>query len=561
MKAIIYARQSSGSDDISESVENQIANCKKQAEKENYQVIGIFSDLNTSGKTYPEGAESIAENDSAFLNWYDQQTGTKKYRHGLGEVIKLLDQADVLIIDEMTRLYRPVTRSFLESYVNQKITEANVKIIQVKGGKLDLSQFDQSLIQMLKNAIQDEAIANQKAKAKQQFQKLRDNGYLCNGARAFGLKYLGNKRIEVDSEAAKCIKFVFESIAAYRPYNQIIKEANQRFRHLFPKCFYSSNLYHIAENPLYCGLLRNTEGQLVKAVQLEGQEVVSYDLWQTVQRIINRNREQQPRRAKKHWLPFSGKLHCGNCGSRLVCINDKGKIIYWCKSGYYTSNSQCSSSRIRFIGTDKEFGLYQCSFPFFIIAMIERQKKAIAIWEDRKQYDSIKMQIDQIETNEQSLIDLVFDGIISADELKERLKKHKVKKLELQEKLRSLEMTTDDQWEDYKNLALAEELDSITECHLPNQWYEQYLNQVIDKITINYDCITYSTIYGECSIPRLRYKNRNFLPQWEVSLLKELNHSISDYNLIDGQTKFLITFKTGTKQTLADWGRLIIQTL
>ena len=61
--------------------------------------------------------------------------------------------------------------------------------------------------------------------------------------------------------------------------------------------------------------------------------------------------------------------------------------------------------------------------------MIERQKKAIAIWEDRKQYDSIKMQIDQIETNEQSLIDLVFDGIISADELKERLKKHKVKKL------------------------------------------------------------------------------------------------------------------------------------
>ena len=188
MKAIIYARQSSGSDDISESVENQIANCKKQAEKENYQVIGIFSDLNTSGKTYPEGAESIAENDSAFLNWYDQQTGTKKYRHGLGEVIKLLDQADVLIIDEMTRLYRPVTRSFLESYVNQKITEANVKIIQVKGGKLDLSQFDQSLIQMLKNAIQDEAIANQKAKAKQQFQKLRDNGYLCNGARAFGLK-------------------------------------------------------------------------------------------------------------------------------------------------------------------------------------------------------------------------------------------------------------------------------------------------------------------------------------------------------------------------------------
>ena len=45
MKALIYARQSSGKDDFSESVEAQIANCKKLAAKEKLEVIGIYKDL------------------------------------------------------------------------------------------------------------------------------------------------------------------------------------------------------------------------------------------------------------------------------------------------------------------------------------------------------------------------------------------------------------------------------------------------------------------------------------------------------------------------------------
>ena len=42
MKALIYARQSSGKDDFSESVDAQIANCKKLAAKEKLEVIGVY---------------------------------------------------------------------------------------------------------------------------------------------------------------------------------------------------------------------------------------------------------------------------------------------------------------------------------------------------------------------------------------------------------------------------------------------------------------------------------------------------------------------------------------
>ena len=59
MKALIYARQSSGKDDFSESVEAQIANCKKLAAKEKLEVIGVYKDLHTSGETYPVGRRKL----------------------------------------------------------------------------------------------------------------------------------------------------------------------------------------------------------------------------------------------------------------------------------------------------------------------------------------------------------------------------------------------------------------------------------------------------------------------------------------------------------------------
>ena len=94
-KAVIYARQSSGSDDFSESVENQILNCQKLAKKENLEVVGIFQDLNTSGKTYPKGGELIAENDIAFNNWFNQQTKSKKFREGLGKAFEISLHQDI----------------------------------------------------------------------------------------------------------------------------------------------------------------------------------------------------------------------------------------------------------------------------------------------------------------------------------------------------------------------------------------------------------------------------------------------------------------------------------
>ena len=73
-KAVVYARQSSGSESVSESIEVQIRNCVSLAEKMKIEVIDVFCDHNVSGKTYPAGFEAVANQDMSFLNWFTDQT-------------------------------------------------------------------------------------------------------------------------------------------------------------------------------------------------------------------------------------------------------------------------------------------------------------------------------------------------------------------------------------------------------------------------------------------------------------------------------------------------------
>ena len=214
MKALIYARQSSGKDDFSESVEAQIANCKKLAEKEKLEVIGIYKDLNTSGETYPVGAEEIARLDKAYMNWSLTQSTKKDFRLGLSQVLLKLSEVDVILVNELTRLYRPINGSFLEGHINQLLKENNVKVLQVQGGTIDLTKFDQQLITLIKNQILYEDLQKKRQNSINAFRIKKDSGRLCSDAKMYGIRYLGNGKIEVIPEWVEIIRFVYDNICA-----------------------------------------------------------------------------------------------------------------------------------------------------------------------------------------------------------------------------------------------------------------------------------------------------------------------------------------------------------
>ena len=350
-KAIIYARQSSGSDDYSESVEVQIANCRQLAVIKQLEVVDIFSDLNISGKTYPAGWEKLAAADRAFQKWAVGNSSGKLFRSGFGKIFTLLDTINYIIVDDITRLYRPLSRSYLENAVNQSLIEYNVKIIQVKGGTLDLSLFDQQLITMLKNQINDEQIAKQRQRSIEVFNKLRNSGVMPTGITAFALNYdRSSKRYVIDLEKITVVKFIFEEILARNTYSNIIREINQRWKHLFNGCFWNKNLYEIARKPIYAGYQFNSAGKLIPNSQ--GEAVITLEEFLLAQKIMQEKRlefishSSNKSNTRKHWLPLSGLLYCGNCGSKLVVAVEKDKISYRCRKGSLLEIKECRDSRI-----------------------------------------------------------------------------------------------------------------------------------------------------------------------------------------------------------------------
>ena len=228
---IIYARQSSGSEDYSTSVEAQVKNCLKLAEHENLTVVAIYRDLNTSGETYPTGAGTLPEVDLAYKDWISAQSSKKVYRKGLGDAIARIQQGDInyLLVNEMTRLYRPISNSYLADYIHQQLLKHHVTVQQCQGGSVDLTRFDQLLMTTLNNHLLYADVQKKRENAINGLTQRKDSGLLVNGPRMYGVIYNKAKNtFRIDPKAKPIIQYVFDEIVKMTPYLRIIRDCNKK---------------------------------------------------------------------------------------------------------------------------------------------------------------------------------------------------------------------------------------------------------------------------------------------------------------------------------------------
>ncbi|MBE6367412.1 MAG: hypothetical protein E7052_05815 [Lentisphaerae bacterium] len=527
-RAVIYARQSSGADDYSESVEVQIANCRKLAAQQHISVVEVFSDLNISGKTYPAGWENLAAADYAFQKWLRQTAAHRQVREGLGQVMRHLSGIDYIIVDDITRLYRPLSRSYLESAVNERLIEYNVKILQVKGGTLDLAQFDQQLITMLKNQINDEQIAKQHLRSIEVLNKLRDSGVMPTGITAYGLIYdRSSKLFSIDDEKAEVIKFVFDAVIGYESYSSIVYTVNRRWKHLFKSCFWEKSLHEIVRKPIYAGYQYNTAGDLIKNRQgpaiislsqfLQAQEVVKY------KRLKHSGNRCNIAGENRHWLPLSGLLYCGNCHSKLVAGIEKGKINYYCRRGCLNKTLLCRDSRIA-VRCNKPYtvGLLDAVQSLLGAALLNRAEKLDKlsdIEQERKDLDLTVFSREQrLQTLSQeycrgNLPENVYRRVL--DELNRELREYHWRALQLSSASELDPAAEAARWQ----LLFA----NYRENQLLPGEYELLLRECIDRIIVYYDRITIHWCDPEqkpLNLPRKRILRQNGFSAHAISRLR-----------------------------------------
>jgi len=516
IEAIIYARQSSGSDDQSDSVDTQVANCKRLCAERGYHVLAICKDLNTSGRTYPLGGRSIAENDQAFLEWYKQQSRTRKYRAGLDMALTMLAPSRVLVVDDLTRIYRGLKNSYLGNYIKQQLLATHTQVETVKSGIFDPMSFNDELIETVQSHVNDQQIQIGKQKSIEVRRRLRDEGILACSARALGLIYLGKHQYKIDDRYREAIQHLYHQVVAHVTYSQITREMNEKYKNLFSKHFYESNFYHMATQPLYAGYMHNSQREVIKCQGLVGKPAISYELWLKVQEVLE-NKRRNPLRGVRgeRVLIFSHKMFCGYCGSSMVVIRDDDSVAYFCKGGANLErNKDCVSARARVSDTkSKDYtGLQHALAPLLVLAQYQLCLEESGYAQYRNKYQALKEKLLGMRERLNILTQYYLNGetdkeVFNCAQRKatENIRKMEAELCELQEHLAT----------DYKQQKLNDpfwgNFFDIMENRLPDGKYKELFDKVVEKIVCFRDYVSVYTKFGNFSLDRyVGNKGRSF---------------------------------------------------
>lgn len=556
----IYCRQSSGCGDAenSLSIRQQLTNCLEKALKLELEVAGVFTDANISGKTYPAGKyfEETAAADKGFQTWFSQQSGSKKFRTGLGNLLERLEEVDFIIVDEITRLHRAAANSFLEQVLTFEITQADVKIIQVKGGTIDLKSFDQNLIHILKTRINDEQIANQKRKSIESRRKLKDSGIFCN-VKFYGAVYDGNKKFHFDPEQAEVIRFAFDNFTAEKPFTQIIREINQKYsaRLNGARCFYGSTLRHILTQPLYAGLMYNSTGQLIKCTNAPEALIPEEQFFKAGAIIANRRyHASKPRSSEKRdLLIFSGFLRCRNCGANLVAVYDRRRLLYKCRND---ADAKCRRSRI-FVsgGVSEQNGLKHALTPLLVIAAVRQQQLLELADSGGCRLKMLQQRETELRNKVRVAFELFEEDVLEAGDYKQSVRNCMAQIKKLRQEQLYLTASAPSREEIFQNFCrwntivegIVRQIYSVS-----NAEYRKMLSQSVDHISVAENEIFVATVSGNFTIPRLPRDKRQ---------LRVMPHAILKQNFDKKKPLYEVYFFCNhkrKKELLLEWKNIKI---
>lgn len=506
MNTYIYGRQSSGDNERSISVDKQIENCELFAQSKNLVPTKIFTDLNTSGRLYWRGAESIASSDLIYQNWIKETRKKKIYRDGLGDLFEALKTGDIIIVDDLTRLYRPLTNSFLESALTQYLLNKKIKLYTVKNGEVDLNKFNDELITALQNRINTNQLEIQRTKCKASLKKLMDAGELKQSlGTAIGYRYTGRKKeVEIDEEKAPIVKYIFDAYIKGKSLLQIVRDLDAQFG--MKTCVKS--IKNILERPLYCGYMYNTKGDLVISKQTENKKIIDFNTWKMAKEILD-SRKTNNIKIKQYPIHYTGLCRCGKCNSKMsVCINNKGKYFsFRCMSHTIRNKENCKISITANTLYNKGLSLDDAIYPILILGLLKKLSNTSSV----SDLEEKKISLQNILNQEQKLTELYLNGLLDSSIYEQNLKNQIEKKKTLEQEIIQLENEqNEDDTERIRHL-----VNKLVGRALNYEEYHEIMQYTIKDIIVFEDHIIVHTHFGDIELPRKKQRGILVLPEYK----------------------------------------------
>lgn len=553
--AVIYCRQSFGGESESASIEVQLQVCRDYCGRNEIKIVGEYCDHNTSSELYPltEQGKERALYDDGYQQWKKEQrtNNRKEYKEELGRAFDCIEQekVDYIVCYDTDRIYRNARNSNLGNYITLFLLNNRCSIVEAHNNStLDYSDRMQQLFAEFRSAIEYESLHRKRIASIQSIER-RKNSFIAVTT-AFGTQ-TKSRKITFDPKHAEMVKYIYTAVLEGRSYSEILYTINRQCKHLIPqytykgtrrkaKQFYGTNIIHILTNPIYCGYMRNTDGDLCRARNIESPPVTYSEFIEVQRKMEEKKHGYQKYNLKgnkqRHFLPLSGFLRC-ECGRKLTVTFDNG-IVYRC------FNDGSHTLRIRTNYCFHNQTLYTTLQGLFIINCIRSRKQLNDIQNIDSREDEIKAEIDKKSTEKEVKFKLAktIDDIELIKPMIEELNK------EINSLKNELEEIKTQKEKNYSELREKIEQDFFqiqNLMKLQEHDYKRLLEETIKDIIVSQNDVTIQLTDGNMfAIPRITINKRGqkVLPWIEVTSAPMVKNDYDDNRFLDKDFFTFINF-------------------
>ena len=310
-----------------DTTEVQIEKCTEWCQRNGLPVLGIFSDLATSG----------------------MKDTRKEYSRMLGQLRQGL--ADTVIIYDQSRMFRKMTAWFAFREELEQLGVTVISATQPMIGK-DLRDPANFLHEGSTALFNQLWVLQTRQKVIEKMRFMARNGMHTGGKPALGYAVEGDQLVICEEEAA-IVRRIFAEYAKGRSYREIIAGLNaDGLTTKNGRPFGTNSLHDLMRNEKYIGVIvygkaprkadgrRNNHGmEPVDIIRIEDAvpAIVDRATWEKVQKRLDLNkRAQAGRPATVRDYPLKGKVFCGECGAAMVhsaTTNQRGRYHYYTCSG------------------------------------------------------------------------------------------------------------------------------------------------------------------------------------------------------------------------------------
>lgn len=292
MNVVIYARFSSSSQREA-SIEEQVKICREYAERNNYNVVKVYSDSAISGKT-------------------DNRPALKKLLYDSSK-----QKFNAVIVYSIDRFGRDLAQTLLNE---KRLNDNGVILLSATEHFTDdaSGRFFRNIMMSYAQYYSDELSTKIRRGMDYNAEKCLYNG----GGVPLGYQIGKDKRFEINPNTAPIVKSIFEMYANGKTVTEITDILNaQGIKTSKGAKFNKNSLHTMLKNRRYLGFYIHNGVETADGIP----RIISDELFNQVDEIMKKNKKAPARSKAKSEYLLTTKLFCGHCKEMMIGFSGKGK--------------------------------------------------------------------------------------------------------------------------------------------------------------------------------------------------------------------------------------------